>query len=422
MFTNAVVDLSHHNKITDFHAIINDGIVGIIHKATEGLSMKDAKYDNRKAKWLDLNMLWGSYHFASKGSGKEQALRFLDVVKPVKGELLVLDYEKSLSGKLMSIDEAEKFVSYIQEQTGIWPGLYSGNDIKEQLGNRKDTPLKNCWLWIAQYGSRATNIPPAWSDWTMWQYTDGSVPSSAAGPKTVNGIGKCDRNFFNGTMAELRVFWGKESISKSEAEIKEEENTSAVDRKYFFDHFPFRPLKAQGVRTIEAIMDHYDNDAKFTNLRQLAYVLATAFHESDATWNPGIREYGRGKKKKYGAIDAETGQAYYGRGLSQITWRFNYERFSGILNVDLVNKPDLALNTENSVKILMIGMRDGIFTNHKLSMYFDHDTTDWNGARKIVNGTDQAQLIAGYAKKFYDALEYKKIEHKAEEEENVIHQ
>lgn len=418
MQINTVVDLSHHNKISDFHSIINDGITGIIHKATEGFKFIDKKYLNRKQMWLDLKMLWGSYHFASPGSGKEQAMRFLDFVKPVKGELLVLDYEKNLSGKLMAIDEAEKFVVYIHEQTGTWPGLYSGNDIKEQLGNRTDTPLKNCWLWIAQYAIKPTKIPPVWSDWTMWQYTDGIYGPA---PRTVKGIGKCDRNIYNGSLADLREFWGKESVTKTETEIQEEINTSEVDRKYFFSQFPFRPLKSTGVNTIEAIIDHYDNDPKFTNLRQLAYVLATAYHESAGTWNPGIREYGRGKGKKYGAVDSETGQAYYGRGLSQITWRFNYESFSRILNIDLVNKPDLALDTINSVRILMIGMRDGIFTKHKLSMYFDEDTTDWNGARKIVNGTDRASLIAGYAKKFYNALEYKKAEHKSEEEENVIH-
>lgn len=70
------------------------------------------------------------------------------------------------------------------------------------------------------------------------------------------------------------------------------------------------------------------------------------------------------------------------------------------MNIDLLNDPDLALDSKNSVDILMIGMRDGIFTRHKLNMYLDEDTTDWVEARKIINGLDKANLIASYAKDF----------------------
>lgn len=185
-----------------------------------------------------------------------------------------------------------------------------------------------------------------------------------------------------------------------------------VDRKYFFDNFPFRPLKDVGVDTINKIIEHFEIDDGYQYLKELAYVFATAYHESTGTWNPSIREYGRGKNRKYGRPDSETGKIYYGRGLCQLTWKFNYQSFKKILGIDFVNDPDLALESKNSVDILMIGMRDGIFTNHKLSMYFDENTTNWVGARKIINGTDRANLIAGYAIKFYDALQYK--EEKAE--------
>ncbi|MEO8664004.1 MAG: glycoside hydrolase family 19 protein [Ignavibacteria bacterium] len=193
-----------------------------------------------------------------------------------------------------------------------------------------------------------------------------------------------------------------------------------VDKEKFFKKFPYRPLKQIGVTTIENIIDHYDNDEGYTNLRQLAYVLATAYHESAHTWDPSIREYGRGKGRKYGMPYPKTGQVYYGRGLCQLTWFYNYESFSKILGVDILNNPDLALNPKNSVDILMIGMRDGTFTRHKLNMYFDEDTTDWVGARKIINGTDRANLIASYAKEFYKGLDYKEEEEKAEEVADVV--
>ena len=48
------------------------------------------------------------------------------------------------------------------------------------------------------------------------------------------------------------------------------------------------------------------------DLRWYAYVLATTYHETDATMQP-VAEYKRGKGKPYGKPDPETGQTYYGR-------------------------------------------------------------------------------------------------------------
>lgn len=192
-----------------------------------------------------------------------------------------------------------------------------------------------------------------------------------------------------------------------------------VDRDKLFTKYPYGKPDAMGVSTIENIIDHFEKDDGYEYLRQLAYVFATAYHESAHTWNPGIREYGRGKGRKYGMPHSATGQIYYGRGLCQLTWFYNYEKFSEILGIDLINNPDLALETKNSVDILMIGMRDGVFTNHKLNMYFDSDTADWVGARRIINGSDKANLIASYAKTFYRYLDYTE-EKKSDEDTGII--
>jgi lysozyme len=40
----------------------------------------------------------------------------------------------------------------------------------------------------------------------MWQYTDGGVGPT---PHTVDGIGSCDRNYYNGTDAQLKSWWAK---------------------------------------------------------------------------------------------------------------------------------------------------------------------------------------------------------------------
>jgi GH25 family lysozyme M1 (1,4-beta-N-acetylmuramidase) len=62
----------------------------------------------------------------------------------------------------------------------------------------------SCWLWLAQYGPTAV-VPPNWSTWTLWQYTDGNVGPE---PRSVPGVGGCDRDQFNGDENALRDLWG----------------------------------------------------------------------------------------------------------------------------------------------------------------------------------------------------------------------
>ena len=46
---NVVVDLSHHNENVDFAKMKANGIVGVIHKATQGLTYVDKTYAKRRA-------------------------------------------------------------------------------------------------------------------------------------------------------------------------------------------------------------------------------------------------------------------------------------------------------------------------------------------------------------------------------------
>jgi len=203
MSVNVVVDLSHFNGSVDLSAAAQSGIVGVIHKATQGTRYQDPMYETNKAKAAAANLLWGAYHFGDGSEGVEQAEAFLAFVKPTKGTLLVLDFEANPQGPSMDLEEARAFVTHVQSVTGRWPGLYAGYYLKQLLGTKSDPVLRNCWLWLAQYGPTAV-VPHNWPAWTMWQYTDG-----AAGPPPyeVPGIGRCDRDMFNGTEAELRQLW-----------------------------------------------------------------------------------------------------------------------------------------------------------------------------------------------------------------------
>ena len=79
---------------------------------------------------------------------------------------------------------------------------------------------------------------------------------------------------------------------------------------------------------------------------------------------------------------------------------------SAVVGVDLVKNPDRALDLKNAIPIMFVGMVQGIFTGKRLADYFNKTTEDWVNARRIINGLDKANLIAGHAKKFYSAISY----------------
>jgi hypothetical protein len=171
-----------------------------------------------------------------------------------------------------------------------------------------------------------------------------------------------------------------------------------IDRKEFYAQIR-APLVRGGlsqpqVDGFEAILDEWEK-RDLHDLRRLAYIMATAWHETAYTMQP-IEEYGKGKGRAYAPT-------YYGRGFVQITWERNYARLSDVIGVDLVTHPEKALEMGNAIQILFEGMIDGLFTGKKLSDYFGKHA-DWRGARAIVNGKDRAADIASYAQKIWDSL------------------
>jgi lysozyme len=207
MAINVVVDLSHFNTVTSFETVKEGGIVGVIHKATQGTSDVDPEFHNRQSQALAAGLWWGAYHFGVGEDGEAQANFFLSTVNPGPNDLLVLDFEQNPGGASMTLEQAEQFVTRVQSATGRWPGLYGGSYLKELLGENTNATLANCWFWLSEYGPTA-HVPANWPTWTMWQYTDGEVGPE---PHSVPGVGNCDRDQFNGEMDGLTKLWGYES-------------------------------------------------------------------------------------------------------------------------------------------------------------------------------------------------------------------
>lgn len=160
----------------------------------------------------------------------------------------------------------------------------------------------------------------------------------------------------------------------------------------------FGPLAQSQVDGI----NHKLQAMRFWPTFKVAYGLATSYHETDAKLQP-IAEYGKGKGRPYGKPGKHKGQIAYGRGDVQLTWDYNYEAVDAALNLggSLIANYDRALEPELSARIMVYGMDSGLFTTRSFSTYADGDYVNY---RRIINGTDKAEKIAGYARQFEAAL------------------
>ena len=139
-------------------------------------------------------------------------------------------------------------------------------------------------------------------------------------------------------------------------------------------------------------------------------MLATAWHETGAykymreIWGPTPAQKRYEGRKDLGNTVAGDGKKFMGRGFVQITGRRNYTDWSRRLGLDLLKEPQLAEQPEMAVHIIVKGMKLGTFTGKKLDDYVTLSKSDFVNARRIINGTDKAALIAGYAEQFDDLL------------------
>lgn len=196
----------------------------------------------------------------------------------------------------------------------------------------------------------------------------------------------------------------------------------------FFESI-FGNIKAQAVGldctiNLPSIYAHEEriiNKAKaygITNKNQVAYMLATSYHETcfftnfieyggdtpQAAYNYYELLYGYDKPKgvELGNTQIGDGAKYAGRGYVHLTGKSNYQSYKTITGRDLINNPELAETDKELAAFIMIdGMSNGIFTTAKIGSFINNTTTDFYNARTVVNGIDKAALIEGYARNLY---------------------
>lgn len=210
-----------------------------------------------------------------------------------------------------------------------------------------------------------------------------------------------------------------------------------INRSFFYSHVGDAlfggGLNRSQVDGHETILDLWEPDMKEQDDRWLAYILATAYHETGRVMQPieeRLSYSARGLLKTFPrSFDPETARRYArrpqaianrayadrlgngpessgdgwrfrGRGLVQITGRDNYARYG------IEEAPDKALDPATAAHILIDGMVKGRFSGKALADYFNGDRADWFNARQIVNRLDRADDIARHARAYYAGISY----------------
>ena len=178
-----------------------------------------------------------------------------------------------------------------------------------------------------------------------------------------------------------------------------------IDKSAFYEELRTRlkGLTTSQVDGFEAVLDGADG----APLSHQAYMLATAFWETNKTMQPVIEAYWlseawRKKNLRY--------YPWYGRGYVQLTWEANYRKADEELGLhgELLAKPENVCKPHIAAEIMRRGMDEGWFTGVKLSSCLPSKGVatrkQYMKARTIINGWDKADEIEDYAQIFERAL------------------
>lgn len=202
------IDVSHFEGSIDWEKVKQAGFVFAFAKASQGASFKDGTFQNHRILAKKAGLLFGAYHFFDSAADVASQLRnFIAVVGSIPpGELqpqLDLEPVNKAAPQVLGWPArgvASNLADAIDAALGVKMGVYGDASFLGEVPS--DSPLAGRKLWVAQYGVESPKLPPAWPSYFMWQRSES---------ESVPGVGECDVNIFQGTLAEFQAAAVKEA-------------------------------------------------------------------------------------------------------------------------------------------------------------------------------------------------------------------
>jgi lysozyme len=205
------IDVSHWEPDVRFGEVKAAGYEFMFTKASQG-SVEDPLF---KTHWNNARGILprGAYHFYdpryASVTPEVQAEKFWGLLEPDQGEMpLTVDIELYTTGPYHGADYWYRFIDRLHRISGQWPLVYTA--YYYWVDNVKVAPVQDvtwfsehCDLWVANYGVLIPQVPPPWTDWTCWQYSEtGMVPGVY---DELGRLTECDLDYFKGEMIPVEV-------------------------------------------------------------------------------------------------------------------------------------------------------------------------------------------------------------------------
>lgn len=201
--TTKGIDVSKWQGTIDWPRVKADGVHYAFVRLSDGANTRDSKFAANWAGAKAAGVIRGAYQFfrpaQSVTAQADMMIAAIGSYQP--GDLPpVIDVEDDggLAPAALAA-RVRQWVDRVSGALGVTPIVYTGKFFwRDEVGG--PASFAGNPLWLAQYTSLCPDLPPPWSRWTFWQYTDSGA---------VAGIsGAVDINRFNGSVAQLLAFAG----------------------------------------------------------------------------------------------------------------------------------------------------------------------------------------------------------------------
>jgi len=196
------IDVSYYQKTINWPQVKASGVQFAVTRISDGLNFPDSEFANNWAGIKSAGLIRGAYQYFEPG---QDALDQADMVVQRVGMLgsgdlpVQLDMEVTGGQSSATINSRIKtWMDRVTTGTGKRPFVYTAKYFWDD--NVASTAYSGDRLWVANYGVTCPDLPNAWSNWSIWQYSStGSVPGIS---------GNVDMDKFNGTLDDLRKISG----------------------------------------------------------------------------------------------------------------------------------------------------------------------------------------------------------------------
>ena len=189
------IDVSAYQGRIDWPQVAQHRVRFAFIKASEGATLRDARFQRNWRAARAAGVLCGAYHYYQPSrDGAEQARLFMGTVPLQPGDLPpVLDVEAPRFHDVAALRRGvQQWLTQVEAHYGVRPILYSNYTFYRRYlaGHFDDYPL-----WLAHYEVAQPSLPA--ERWIIWQHSDEAY---------VPGIrGTVDFNVFQGSYEELQA-------------------------------------------------------------------------------------------------------------------------------------------------------------------------------------------------------------------------